>query len=151
MKIHIESKFLAHEGGTKFYELVEFWNSEQGKYVVVKRWGANGSVGQKSVEGFPVLRKAQQVADRTVSSKVNRGYNITSSSYGLHGLGVSELSVENGDLGRAIQNHYGSTDEIWEALGLFEILLPADDVTEADIISEEPEPEPERGEEWGSW
>lgn len=148
MKIHIESKFLAHEGGTKFYEVVEFWNTEQSKYVVVKRWGANGSVGQKSIEAFSVLRKAQQHADKTISSKVSRGYEITPSSYGLHGIGASEVSVDDGAINRLVRDHYGSGEEILEELGLFEREIDPD---EGEIVYEEPEPEPERGEEWGSW
>jgi len=149
MTIHIEPRYLAHEGGTKFYEVIQFYNVDAKKFVVAKRWGAMGKSGEVKIDAYPTQRKAQQEAEKIIRSKEGRGYAIASKNSGLHGLSTDSLG--NDELSRQLRNHYRSDYANAIASGLLIEEVEAISVEEDDVVVEEPMPEPERGEEWGSW
>lgn len=153
-EIHVESCWLAHEGGTKFYETVSLSNPDAKKFALVKRWGkmaaADGG-GECKVETFATKRALDLAAGKTVTGKQGRGYNLASSNHGFHGVGVSYNRAE--DFNDALSKHYssgGAMSEILVAMAI-EDLEPRPEIEENEVVSEEPTPEPERGETWGSW
>lgn len=149
MSIHIEPRWLSHDSGTKFYEVIQFYNLEAKKFVVVKRWGKVGASGEVQMLECPNARKAQQEAEKIIKSKLGRGYMVAQSSAGIHGL--SSDSLDEDALTTALRLHYRreQADQIATTLELGELASTTAD--DSDIVVEEPEPEPERGEEWGSW
>jgi predicted DNA-binding WGR domain protein len=149
MSIHIEARWLSHDSGTKFYEVIQFYNVDAKKFVVVKRWGPIGKTGEVQFAEYPSSRKAQQEAEKIIKSKTGRGYMVSQSSAGLHGLGVDSIAA--GELLSALNAHYrrDQATAIAEAVGVDAMKVIMDEVD--DIVVEEPAPEPERGEEWGSW
>ena len=151
MSIHIEPRYLAHEGGTKFYEVIQFHNLDEKRFVVVKRWGPMGKSGEVKIDSYPTLRKAQQEADKIIRSKEGRGYALAKSTSGFHGLATDDLDAT--EMKRRLGVHYRSdhANIIASNLCLRDDEIVADDSDQDDVVIEEPAPEPERGEEWGSW
>lgn len=149
MSIHIEPRWLSHDSGTKFYEVIQFYNVDAKKFVVAKRWGAVGKSGEVQIAEYPTSRRAQQEADKIIKSKLGRGYTVAQSSAGLHGLSTDSMDADS--LSRALRNHYRSDQAnlISDSLNLASVMPVA--VEDDEIVVEEPAPEPERGEEWGSW
>lgn len=153
-EIHFETTWLTHESGTKFYELVRFTNPDAKKFTLVKRWGklaaADGG-GECKIETFASQRAMEAASDKTRQSKEGRGYSIASTTQGFHGLSVSYNRAE--DFNDAVSKHYssgGALSEIMVSMGI-EDLEPRIEPEDNEVVSEEPTPEPERGETWGSW
>lgn len=149
MSIHIEPRWLSHDSGTKFYEVIQFYNLEAKKFVVVKRWGPVSKAGEVQTVECANARKAQQEADKIIKSKLGRGYMVAQSSAGLHGMSTHSMNEEA--FQKALRSHYrlDQANAIAETLALGTVVATVAD--EDDIVVEEPAPEPERGEEWGSW
>lgn len=154
-QITTEPRYLEHEGGTKFYEVIEFWNPDDKKFVLAKRWGKIGTVGETMIEEFNVMRACNAAAEKILKSKMGRGYAKSASSQGFHGRGRSFTSLE---LWNLLETHYQSrafTTKIIHQLGLDKIQgMTADGIIIDeinDIVTEEPGPEPDRGESWGTW
>jgi predicted DNA-binding WGR domain protein len=153
--ITTEPRYLAHEGGTKFYEVIEFWNPDDKKFVMVKRWGKVGTAGETMVEEFNVMRACNAAAEKILKAKMSRGYQRDSSTEGFHGRGRSFAERE---LMPALDTHYRSialTRKVIDMLNLSKIrgmeadMMIVDELS--DIVVEEPGPEPDRGESWASW
>ncbi len=152
--------FMTHESGTKFYEVVRLHIPDIKQHLVIKRWGkiaAKVAGGEIQFQVHPNGRKAEAATDTIIRSKTNRGYSIQLASFGLHSYG-GELNSDN--VRSFLMTHYGPTNarailrEFKGELGATYGGVEADGVIideAADIISEEPAPEPERGESWGSW
>lgn len=154
-KITTEPRYFEHEGGTKFYEVVEFWNPDDKRFVLVKRWGKIGTLGETMCESHSSLRACNAAAEKLIKSKMGRGYQRTPSTIGLHARARSFTEVE---LIGAIQSHYRSTPFLSELTAMLDVdkirglgadMLVVDELNE--IVSEEPGPEPDRGESWGTW
>jgi predicted DNA-binding WGR domain protein len=155
-EIHVTTQMLAHAGGTKFYEVIQFANVDAKKFVLVKRWGkvavANGG-GECKVETFPTHRKLEEAANKIITSKRGRDYELATSSHGFHAMGVSYRSAE--DFNSILTKHYTTGAPISEVLigmGIADWEPTTSQGKEDDeIISETPEPEPERDADYGSW
>jgi predicted DNA-binding WGR domain protein len=154
-QITTEPRYLEHEGGTKFYEVIEFWNPDDKKFVMVKRWGKIGTTGETMVEAFGTMRACNSAAEKILKSKMGRGYSKTASAQGFHGRGRSFTPTE---LVMLLGTHYQSkpfTQKVVDGLDLHKIQgieathMIIDELD--DIVTEEPGPEPDRGESWGTW
>lgn len=154
-EIHVQATYLVHAGGTKFYEVIHFYNVDAKKFTLVKRWGklaaADGG-GECKVETYPTQRKLEEAANKIISSKQGRDYGTATSAHGFNPMGVSYRSAE--DFNDILSKHYSSGHVVKEVLvnmGIEELepreWIPTDD----DVVSETPEPEPERDEDYGSW
>lgn len=155
-KITTEPRYLEHEGGTKFYEVIEFWNPDDKKFVLVKRWGKIGTTGETMIEEFNVMRACNAAAEKILKSKMSRGYAKSSSSEGIHGR--SRSFAEN-EVMPILDTHYKSTPFIRKVIdqlnlnkiqGMTADMMIVDELAD-DIVVEEPGPEPDRGESWASW
>lgn len=151
-----EGTLLMHEGGTKFYETMVFHAADHGQHLLVKRWGKTSAMsggGEIQILSHPNARKAQAAADNVIRQKEGRGYAKRGVAIGLHGYGGT---IDSSNLAQLLKTHYG-TDNAQAILREFMDELRGTQITgvwvdEADsIVSEEPAPEPERGETWGSW
>lgn len=156
-----ETAFMRHESGTKFYEVVQLHAADIKQHVLIKRWGKTSALskgGEIQVEIFGAARKAGQAADTVIRQKEGRGYAKRSVAIGLHGYGGT---ITNTNLKSLLLDHYGRDNTV--AI-LREFMTPVGEekisgleatsiwVDEADsVVIEEPPPEPERGDSWGSW
>lgn len=158
-QIVIESALFVHESGTKFYEVLQIHATDVGQHLLVKRWGKSSAMnsqgGEIQVAMHPSARKLGGAAAQIVRQKEGRGYGRTSSGHGLHGYG-GEVTSDN--LLSLLTTHYGS-DHAATIRTVFDKLdmirgtkISGAWVDEsADIVSEEPTPEPIRDASWGSW
>ena len=152
-EIHVQATYLVHAGGTKFYEVIAFSNVDAKKFTLVKRWGklaaADGG-GECKVETYSTQRKLEEAAGKIISSKQGRDYGIATSAHGFNPMGVSYNRAE--DFNDALSRHYSSGGAVAEVLiGMgIEDLAPRE-WEENEVVSETPEPEPERDEDYGSW
>ena len=151
-----EGTLLMHEGGTKFYETMVFHAPDAGQHILVRRWGKESALtagGEIKFVVLPNARKAQSAAHTVITQKEGRGYEKRSTFHGLHGYGGI---IDRSNLESLLRAHYGAANA---KLILNEFIpeLRGTQVTGAiideadDIVIEEPAPEPERGETWGSW
>lgn len=155
-----ETTLMMHEGGTKFYEVVQLHAPDIKQHVLIKRWGKTSALskgGEIQIQTFAAARKASQAADTLIRQKEGRGYEKRSYAVGLHGYGGT---ITNANLKSLLLDHYGPDNT---AAIFREFMTPLGDeikgreitdvwIDEADsIVSEEPPPEPERGDSWGSW
>lgn len=151
MTVHIRAKFFAHETGTKFYEVIQLWNADINVFLCVRRWGKVGTAGETQVFPFRNHRQMEADADKIIGQKMKRGYFPATATDGLH----MEPSVRMGDITRALVDHYGAMNapKVAHFFSLHQgkefTGIVVDEV--ADIVVEEPAPEPERGGSWGSW
>lgn len=156
LSITTETTYMEHESGTKFYEVVLVNAADLKKFLVVKRWGkisAKDGEGETQVIPYNTPRTALLAADKVKGEKIKRGYSVMSSAHGLHG-GPQLRSTD--DIKSAMKNHYAKHwPMVLGALGIDTIQglsMTGAWMDEADsIVSEEPPPEPERGDSWGSW
>ena len=152
-QIHTESRYLVHEGGTKFYETVVFHNADAKRFALVKRWGKTGATGggEILVDTFTTARAAQAAGEKIIASKMKRGYQVAANTHGFHGSDGPFKTVEA--FIAAVGKHYlveTSRRSVLAAMMLDNADVP--EVTEEnEVISEEPTPEPERDEDFGSW
>ena len=149
--ITIESKFMMHESGSKFYEIITLNAADIGQHIVVKRWGkasAQNGGGEIQVHTYPSARKAGAAADTVKRQKEGRGYAHQAGGPGLNSFGGQ---LTSGNVAHFLETHYGKNnarailsnfnDE--RIRGLQATTMVLDEAS--DIVSEEPVPEPERG------
>lgn len=151
-----EGTLLMHEGGTKFYETMLLHIPDAGQHFFIKRWGKTSALsagGEIQLVELPNARKAQAAAHTVIKQKEGRGYAKRGVAIGLHGYGGT---IDRSNVEAQLTTHYGAANA---ALILREF-IPELRGTQAsgtiideasDIVSEEPAPEPERGDTWGSW
>lgn len=155
-----EGTLLMHEGGTKFYETMLLHIPDAGQHFFIKRWGKTSALSAGGEIQFVVLpnaRKAQAAAHTVIKQKEGRGYAKRGVAIGLHGYGGT---IDRSNVEAQLTTHYGAANA---ALILREFIpelrneLKGKEITgiwvdeASDIVSEEPAPEPERGDTWGSW
>lgn len=151
MTIHVVSKYFAHESGTKFYEVVQMWDADISVFQCVRRWGKVNTLGEVQVFSFPNHRKMEADAEKIMTQKRGRGYHPAAANYGLHGINT----ITDGTLTQVLTKHYGVGNapkvayEFNKIQGREATMAVLDEAS--DIVVEEPPPEPERGESWGSW
>lgn len=154
MEILCEPKFLVHESGTKFYEVVEFYNVAAGKFVSVNRWGkiaAQHGGGETKVGQFIDICKCQDAARKKLLEKSGRGYSERTVRFGLH-AGTSKIESET--LLSELRKHYSNEGVIYTILSGLDINDSLETVKTYSTASEsvaEASPAFSRGEEWGSW
>ena len=162
MSILIDAQMLLHEGGTKFYEVISYWNEDTKKGIYVKRWGkvsardsGGGQIDIRDGVTFLDFSSVKQKALDIIRSKKNRGYD-TDSMYKPRKGGLYDSSpMSEGQFDGQVARHYNATsaDKVRLALGLSSSgavnseAIPVDD----QIQSEVTETEVDRGEEWASW
>jgi predicted DNA-binding WGR domain protein len=148
MSYHIETHYLEHIGGTKFYETVRI-SEPSGPCLLIKRWGAigvkNGGGQTKYERGdqATVLGEERQI----LNEKMKKGHSETPFAYGLHKSNRSTLSADV--LQIAVHEHHGReiAEYVTEYFGLG---------APGAVVSEEPHaPAPAasemQDERWGSW
>lgn len=151
-EILIEPRYLTHEGGTKFYEVIQLYSVIQKRFVLVRRWGKmalrNGG-GETKIESFGDLRRCQQASDRILADKSKRGYSRATMGFGLHG--VERTSADK--LRAALSQHYNDRDAVEQIVSMLGSDETASHVDSEDVIEEgfEVKPEPVRDADWGSW
>lgn len=159
-----ETALMMHEGGTKFYEVVQLHAADIKQHVLIKRWGKTSALskgGEIQVQIFGAARKAGQAADTVIRQKEGRGYAKRSVAIGLHGYGGT---ITNANLKSLLLDHYGRDNTVAilrefmtplgeeKISGLEATSIWVDEIDDrGNIVIEEPPPEPERGDSWGSW
>ena len=151
--------YMAHEGGTKFYEVASFCCLETNRFVNVRRWGAMRSVeggGEIKMENLAGVAGAAKAASTVASAKKSRGYYVTDSKRGLKN-GTDEF--EHDMLSVALHAHYNDPGTVAAILNNLDI-DPSEAYGDDDVISEDDEddkveeiekPEPVRSTDWASW
>lgn len=156
MSYLIETHYLEHNGGTKFYETVLI-REGGGPALCVKRWGA---LGVKQGGGQVQFEKGSegvvlQAQSKILREKRNKGYSdvTTLRNYGVHQF--NGKATDQFQLAAAVQSHYGAATAkaITDYFG-----TGAWSVADRAIVSEEPIPEEpapaaseNTDERWGSW
>jgi predicted DNA-binding WGR domain protein len=151
VEILVEARYLKHGGGTKFYEVIEFYNVVAKKFVLVKRWGSLNSKyggGGTKIETYNDIRQCQDAAGKILREKRSHSYDITREIFGLHG---AKSDVDTDALRPTLVSHYniGTADKIVSALDVD--FAPSGHALVDDVVDEESAPELERGDDWGSW
>jgi predicted DNA-binding WGR domain protein len=147
----IGAEYLVHSGGTKYYEIVTFLNEEAKKFIEVRRWGAMATAksggGQTQTIEHDTAAQALESVRKQLSAKRRKDYVDKTGGFGVHvHTGSQTLSAAY----RCIGEHYADPE-------LVDQLRVATSAAAASIGSVEPEPpkvaqpEPDRGEQWGSW
>lgn len=154
-----KATYLLHESGTKFYEVVQLYNADERKFVLVKRWGkvaARVRGGEIKVEEYQSALKLDAAAAKVVRDKESRGYAQTKpdTAGALHNRNGSYTSEK--EFAGTVNMHYGPNGSRVESAILghahgASASSDDDDEDSSDVVVEEPQPEPDRGETWGSW
>jgi predicted DNA-binding WGR domain protein len=149
--INFDAKFLLHDGGTKFYEVVRFSRRDRAKACVVKRWGKNSAVfggGECKIESN-VASAVDRVASITISSKLKRGYSeaFPPTRFGLY---QTVEHVDDAVLRSVLAEHY-KDNHIVDMICSQMTDEATSEESISEIIIEEPPLAMERGMEWGSW
>lgn len=147
----IGAEYLVHSGGTKYYEIVNFLNEDAKRFVEVRRWGAMATAksggGQTQVLSHGSAAQALESCRKQLRAKRAKGYADKTGGFGVH---VHNGSQTLGAAHRCIGEHYADAE-------LVDSLRVATGVagTPSDPAEPEPpkvaQPEPDRGESWGSW
>jgi predicted DNA-binding WGR domain protein len=150
--VSTETMFMLHSGGTKFYEITLINAADLKTFLVVKRWGKIEAIkggGEVQVLDYSTPRTALQAAEKLKNDKEKRGYQLKDPT---HGLGGNFAASGTADILSAIKGHYTKHwPMVIQHLGLIDDSSPANDDDDEGIVSEQPLPEPDRGDTWGSW
>ncbi|MFK3741005.1 WGR domain-containing protein [Massilia sp. TN1-12] len=149
MTYKIDTHYLEHSGGTKFYETVLI-QEDNGPGLLIKRWGAialkNGGGQTKYERGTHSVVAGE--ANKILREKKKKGYDHATKSGALHSWS-GRSDVDAVMLGAMVKQHYGADTAAYvkDYFGLN---------AAGAVVNEEPKPrEPEkpieRGETWGSW
>ncbi|UUZ75564.1 hypothetical protein LP414_28000 [Polaromonas sp. P1(28)-13] len=154
--MEIASKFMKHEGGTKYYEMVML--SHQGQGLLIKRFGPMkthlmGS-GQTKLECGSTSVMVQEMNNMVgEKGKVRSGtkYELATTPYKLHDV---PRKASWTDIKEVARLHYYDR-EVYDAIVSYFGFLNGDhlngdqvDVPETRIVTE---PEPVRDASWGGW
>lgn len=71
-------KHLAHNGGTKDYDIWIISNQFTNRAILVRRWGKVGATGQTKINDFVHINQASKYADKIIKDKTSpaSGYQI---------------------------------------------------------------------------
>jgi predicted DNA-binding WGR domain protein len=156
--VSTETMFMLHSGGTKFYEITLINAADLKTFLVVKRWGKIEAIkggGEVQVLDYSTPRTALQAAEKLKNDKEKRGYQIKDAT---HGLGGSFAASGTADILSAIKGHYTKHwPMVLGHLGLDmtqgneATMMIVEDDLDPSVVFEQPPPEPDRGDSWGSW
>lgn len=156
VEIDVQTRWMPHEGNTKFYEVIQFHNEAAGRFVVVRRWGklvGKLGGGEVKIETFDTRRRCLEAAERIASDKAGRGYERTHEVFGLHSL--NGFVVSDADLADTIAAHYMNSDAFHHIMASLGFEVAGSRVVDNFAIEETPmaehEHEPARDADWGSW
>lgn len=152
--VELDTIYMAHGGGTKWYEMVVI--SHKGQSMLLKRYGPNKQYelggGQVIISRGSKGAMVKEVQDMTVEkSKVRSGhiYEPKQSRYGLHNV---SRSASWQDLKTVAHRHYGGSSAnfkaIVECFGYLDTTPAPEWPTKPAAIAEL---EPVRDSSWGSW
>jgi len=149
MTYKIDTNYLEHSGGTKFYETVMI-QEDNGPGLLIKRWGAialkNGGGQTKYERGTHSVVAGEN--NKILAEKRKKGYDNATKSGALHTWAGKE--VDAAMLAGLVKGHYGRDTEDY-VKDYFGLNGSAPVVNEEPPAPKEPETPIERGETWGSW
>lgn len=142
----IKHTTMTHKEGTKDYDIVEIYDQASDKFLLIKRWGKIGQVGQLKFDTYDDIGPAKAAFRRVFDTRVSRGYDrhVTSDydhldpdgvlNY-LHNVGRFSMGPIRSQLNSFFLHSEGAvTDDL------------SDSFTESKV-----ETPVERGESWGTW
>lgn len=151
MDYTVETNYLVHDGGTKFYETVLITSHTSDKAVLIKRYGPiNKSRGGGTIifkQGG--IKNCRELCEKIVAEKrtLRSGKGKYVGTKGNHGLQRSPKEVFAAqDLQAAISAHYNDQDIARQVAAYFPAVLDM-----APTPACPPEPEPVRDASWGTW
>lgn len=153
MEILIEPKYMVHEGGTKFYEVVQFYHVALHRYVLAFRWGKLSDFqggGATKIEIHTDARKCQDAARKKIKDKSHRGYREVVEVFGLHGINKVDADLLPLKLG-AHYDDKGVIEGVMSRLGLDSIYAQVVETIDTDGDISDDIMEPVRSNDWGSW
>jgi hypothetical protein len=162
----VDTAYLVHSKGSKFYEVISFNNLDNGRRAIMRRWGittasainGGGTIKFEPYEGILSLKAA---FDSAVVDKRKRGYALAHSGHGFHNH-KKEVNPFTESLLRCHYSNIADVGIIMSGLGLkmecsdlfeqeYDMGL-VDDINDEEIIEEGlPVKELERGADWESW
>jgi hypothetical protein len=164
MGIQVETYFLRHEGGTKFYETVLLkkieinfrGESECTGAMLIKRWGpwAHANTGGKDCQvhsGTLMLCEGERKKILKQKMSSTKGYKVVPTTHSLHQMSGDNVHKPSEVLEK-VQHHYASSDlvnQITKWIG--GITMAATDtspVTKAEPVFDETV---DRGDAWGTF
>lgn len=95
---------LDHRGGTKSYHLMLI-QANNGKCVVINRWGKTGAFGEMKVKTFDSVPAAEKAFSKKEREKTGKGYSQTGASRETTAADGSELPRS---IGLAVFNKMGA-------------------------------------------
>lgn len=150
----VQSAFLEHEGGSKFYEVVLIAGFD--KAVLIRRWAAVAKRmggGQIKIECGSHIKMAASFSNIIEQKKLpSHNYHVVPSpSFGMHPLnGQDNVSVPT--LDEALSRHYGVEDKGRIFVAMISMGMDSDAVVTASPgPSGLPEPDAAQDAHWGSW
>lgn len=148
----VTATYLAHDGGTKFYETVLI-SSQAGPALLIKRYGPidkNRGGGQTIVERGDLNAMRASMRDILAQKTKTRPggvYRERGFSHGLH-RDAYDIDLSASQLRDGVTEHYTSRDVRTAVTNYFDTVGQAQ--MDNEIVAEEPDaPEPIRGPEWG--
>lgn len=159
MAVLVKRFMRVHNGGSKFYEIISLWNGDNDRGVLIKRWGKVAQInsgGQTQMDEFTGQGQMDREFRGTAVEKGRRGYTevpATGPSRQIWLIGDDKTLrlAKPLEVQEALVEHYqvkSQADSIMQALNMR--YVPGIEVPEDAVWSPE-EPQPDRGESWGSW
>jgi predicted DNA-binding WGR domain protein len=152
----VSAKFMAHEGGTKFYEVVALWNESEKRGALVRRWGktsARVGGGEIKIEPYGLKSQLDTSLRAALAEKSKRGYLERPFEHvgkTIHGVVMCDGPNAFIEVARST---YGAN--IMAVLKSVFSEASGSSADEEDIVVEEPvkvvKPEPVRSQDWASW
>jgi hypothetical protein len=150
-EIAVDPVALLHAGGTKFYEIVKFFDPLSHKHVEVRRWGKvealHSGGGQVNVIPHTSKWDLDRSVDKQVAAKEKGGYKVEKSAHAFHSnVGALVPTAFRVKLGQ----HYNDSAlraRVIALLGLESIHTAIDE----ELAPKREEVPVDRGENWGSW
>jgi len=157
---YVNSKFLVHDSGSKFYEAIQITENKTGRSILIKRWGAIGLYvggGQTKIERGTQGEMAKAfmlIINEKKAYRSGKGKYIEEDRmFGIHkAVAVrNKIIAETFDRNLTHWSDRGTRDAIANYFGsdVEDIVAVTDQ--DFEVVIEEPEPEPDRGENWASW
>ena len=158
-KYTISTTYHLHSGGTKFYETVKISDIPGGQHMLIKRYGSvdkRHGGGQVKIEKYDGRMSACSAELSEIIASKQKGnkdghYIAASLGWGLHSAGSK--TYEGNEFERAIRSHYSFehasaiVSHFASPTSVTNVETVDDDIVDTSVM----EPEPDRGEQWGSW
>lgn len=156
----VDTNYLVHEGGTKFYETVLITDLSD-RSLLIKRWGriqdklTGGQLKFHSGRRVTVEGETTKILNEKTTYKSDRSkgkYDITGANFGLHIVLHRDFDLE--DVKRVLVAHYAGNNGL-EVESVFATFFDYNKVGDQ-ALQDEPMikvivPEPLRDSSWGSW